>query len=80
MTEMKFFVKVLKDLNSLYFRYCKVPKFSDTRKHCCNHPKIEKGVTIAVFSLGIFFTGALLPLSKKKIRAIDFNKTHHVYL
>ena len=23
------------------FSYCKVPKFSDTRKRCCNLPKIQ---------------------------------------
>ena len=25
-----------------HFRYCKAPKFSDTRKLCCNPPKNQK--------------------------------------
>ena len=31
-------------------QYHKVPKFSDTRKHCCNHPKIQtKRPTLELF-------------------------------
>ena len=33
------------------FSYCKVPKFSDTKKLCCNLPKIQtKSLNLRVYS------------------------------
>ena len=34
------YFRYLKD-TLLYYMYCKVPKFSDARKPCCNQPKIQ---------------------------------------
>ena len=39
--EKKSYVKNVASGEHAYAIYCKIPKFSDTRKLCCNLPKIQ---------------------------------------